>query len=118
MNGAAETQIWGLAPALAILVAAALPTHIWRWIGVLSAGRLDETSEIFVYVKAVATAIVAALIAKLIVFPDGPLTTVPAWARIGGAALGFAAYLLAGRRLAAGILAAELTLLLAFLTLR
>ncbi|MEM8551187.1 MAG: AzlD domain-containing protein [Pseudomonadota bacterium] len=110
--------LWGMAPALAILIAAALPTHIWRWLGVVSAGRLDETSEVFIYVKAVATAIVAALIAKLVVFPEGPLATIPIWARVGGAALGFAAYLVSGRRLAAGIIAGEITVALAFLTLR
>lgn len=112
-----EGSLWSLTPVVAILIAAALPTHIWRWMGVLSAGRLSETSELFVFVKAVATALVAALIAKLILFPTGPLTEVPTFARAAAAALGFAAFLIGGRRLAAGIVVSEMMLALAFVAL-
>jgi hypothetical protein len=100
----------GMGPALSILVAAALPTHMWRWLGVVLAGRLDEHSELFVWVRAVATALVAAVVAELILFPSGALASVPTAARLAAAATGFFAYLLFGRRLALGIVAAELVL--------
>ncbi len=110
--------LWGFSPYLAILLAAVLPTHIWRWLGVIFAGRLDEQSEIFIWVKAVATALVAALIAKLILFPTGPLASVPTLARAAAAAIGFAVFIVAGKRLAVGILAAELVLIGAWFSLR
>ncbi|WP_108659759.1 AzlD domain-containing protein [Acuticoccus kandeliae] len=108
----------GLSPYLAILIGAALPTHIWRWLGVLFAGRLDDQSELFTWVKAVATALVAGVISKLILFPTGPLATLDLWIRIFAAAAGFGAYLASGRRLALGVVAAELVLLISWFTLR
>jgi len=111
-------ELWGLTPLVAILLAAVLPTHIWRWLGVLFAGRLDEQSEFFVWVKAVATALVAALLAKLILFPTGPLASVPTLARIAAVAAGFGVYVVAGRRLALGILGAEIVLVAAWFSLR
>ncbi|MEM7693465.1 MAG: AzlD domain-containing protein [Pseudomonadota bacterium] len=110
--------LWGLSPYLAILLAAALPTHVWRWLGVTLSGRLDETSELFLFVKAVATALVAALIAKLILFAGGALGEVPVAARVAAAAAGFGAYLISGKRLAVGIVTAEVLLAAALLTLR
>jgi hypothetical protein len=118
MTDAALRELAGLGPYLTILLAAALPTQVWRWVGVLLAGRLDESSELFAWVRAVATALVAAVIAKLVIFPSGTLLTVPLGARVGAAAIGFAVYLVAGRRLAVGILAAELALAAAWFTLR
>ena len=111
-------DLWGLSPYLALLLAAVLPTHIWRWLGVLFAGKLDDQSEIFIWVKAVATSLVAALIAKLILFPTGPLESVPMVARAGAAIIGFAVFVVAGKRLAIGILAAELLLIGAWFSLR
>lgn len=106
-----EGTILGLSPYVAILLGAALPTHVWRWLGVLLAGRLDETSEVIVWVKAVATALLAALIAKLILDPTGPLADVPAAVRVGATALGFVAYALSGNRLFFGVATAEAALL-------
>lgn len=105
-----------LGPYLTILLVAALPTHIWRWLGVLLSGRLEEDSELFAWVRAVATALVAAVIAKLILFPAAALAVVPVYARVGAAACGFGVYLIAGKRLALGVLAAELALAAAWVT--
>ncbi|GAB5374696.1 MAG: AzlD domain-containing protein [Acuticoccus sp.] len=110
-------DLWGLSPYLALLLAAVLPTHIWRWLGVLFAGKLDDQSEIFIWVKAVATALIAALIAKIVLFADGPLAAVPTMARVGAVVLGFGAYLVSGRRLAAGIIVGELALVAAWFSL-
>ena len=105
-------------PYVAILLASCLPTQIWRWLGVLLAGRVDESSEIFVWVKSVATALVAGVIAKLILTPGGALAETPVLLRIGAIAVGFAAYLACGKRLAFGILATEVVLVGGWLTLR
>ena len=110
-------DIGGMSPYLAILLAAALPTHLWRWLGVALAGRLDDAGEVFTFVKAVATALVAAVIADLILNPSGPLATTPQTLRIAAAAAGFVVYLAGGRRLALGIAAAEAVLIGGWLAL-
>lgn len=123
MNGTstlAETApaLVTLGPYLAILVGACLPTQVWRWLGVMLAGRVDDNSEVFIWVKAVATALVASVIAKLILTPGGELGTTPVLLRIGAIAAGFAAYLATGKRLAVGIIATEAVLILGWLALR
>jgi hypothetical protein len=90
-----------------ILIAGWLATDIWRFLGVWFGGRLDPDAEILVLVRAVATALVAAVIAKLILFPSGALAASPVGLRIGAAALGFAAYFWLGRRVWLGVLVAE-----------
>lgn len=95
---------------LVIIVAGFLATDIWRWLGVLFGHRLNEESEALYWVRAVATALVMAVTAKLIVFPTGTLAGSPLWLRLGAAAIGFAVFLLAGRPVAVGV-AVPITLL-------
>lgn len=90
-------------PFVFILVAGWLATDVWRWLGVFIGNRLDETSQALVLVRAIATALVAAVIARLIVFPSGGLAETALALRIGAAALGFAAFQLAGQRIIAGV---------------
>ncbi|PHP65060.1 branched-chain amino acid transport [Zhengella mangrovi] len=97
-------------PYVFIVLAGWLPTDVWRWAGVALGGRLDETSRWMVLVRCVATALVAAVIGNLVVYPQGPLGDLPVALRIGALAAGFAAYLLAGKRMIAGILTAEAAL--------
>ncbi|MEP1207933.1 MAG: AzlD domain-containing protein [Rhizobiaceae bacterium] len=98
-------------PFLFILLAGALPTAVWRWIGVLLVGNLDDSSQWLVLVRCVATALVAAVIAQLIFEPSGALATFPFYLRISAALFGFAAFLMFGRRLFVGIISAEIALL-------
>lgn len=91
-------------PYIVIIVAGWLATDIWRWLGVLAGNRLHEGSEALNWVRAVATALVMAVTAKLVVFPTGTLETSPLWLRLAAAALGFAAFLLAGQRVIVGVL--------------
>lgn len=98
-------------PYLYILVAAWLVTDAWRFLGVALGGRLSEDSEILVLVRAIATALVAAVIANLIIAPSGPLADTPLLLRIGAAALGFVAYLLSAKRILVGIAVTEIVLL-------
>ena len=60
-------------PFVYILIAGWFATDFWRYAGVLLGRRLSETSEAFVFVRAVATALVAAVISRLILFPSGSL---------------------------------------------
>lgn len=98
-------------PYVFITLAGALPTAIWRWAGVLLVGNLDETSQWLVLIRCVATALVAAVIAQFIFFPDGALATLPLWLRVGAALTGFFVFLASGRRIIVGILTAECLLI-------
>lgn len=97
-------------PYLFILIAGWLATDAWRYLGVYLGGRLSEESDIIVLVRTLATALVAAVIANLIVFPTGALAAVPLALRIGAAAAGFCAYLWLGRNVLLALIVAEVTL--------
>ena len=99
-------------PFLFILLAGWLATDFWRFLGVALGGRMEEGSELLVLVRAVATALVAAVVGNLIVFPGGALAATPLALRVAAAALGFAAYLVGGRRMIVGIATAEAILCL------
>lgn len=90
-------------PFIVILVAGWLATDLWRWLGVLAGNRLQEGSEALHWVRAVATALVMAVTAKLVVFPTGVLETSPLWLRLAAAGMGFAAFLLSGQRVIVGV---------------
>jgi len=93
-----------------IAVAGWLATDIWRWMGVLTGSRLNEDSEALQWVRAVATALVMAVTAKLVVFPTGALAGSPLWLRIGAAGIGFLAFLLAGQRVGVAVVTSTLLL--------
>ncbi len=96
------TDVWW-APYLFIAIAGWIATDIWRWLGVLAGNRLKEGSETLNWVRAVATALVMAVTAKLIVFPTGTLEHSPMWLRIGAAAIGFVVFLIGGQRVIVGV---------------
>lgn len=100
-------------PFLFILLAGAIPTQMWRWAGAVLSRTMREDSEVLKWVKAVATALVAGLIAKLVVFPSGVLADVPVWARVGAMAVGYGVFFLTGPRIVYGIIVAELLLVMA-----
>lgn len=100
-------------PFLFILLAGAIPTQMWRWAGALLSRTMREDSEVLKWVKAVATALVAGLIAKLVVFPSGALADVPVWARVGAMVVGYGVFFITGPRIIYGIIVAELLLAIA-----
>ena len=66
---------------LVLLIAGFLPNEIWRMLGLWLGGGVDEGSELLVWVRAVATAILAGVIAQILVSPPGALASVPDWLR-------------------------------------
>jgi hypothetical protein len=102
-------------PYLFILVGGWLATDVWRFMGVYFGGRIPEDSDLLVLVRAVATALVAAVIGNLVIFPGGALAETALALRLGAAAVGFAAYLFFGKRMVVGIVVAEAVLALGFL---
>jgi hypothetical protein len=105
MNAAGGT--W---PIPAIIVAAAIVSDFWRVLGALVASRIDETSHLYRFVKCVATALIAAIVAQLVVYPTGRMAEVPLLLRLGSMAAGFAAYLVTRRSLMIGMVACEVVL--------
>jgi branched-subunit amino acid transport protein len=103
-----DTWWW---PYIFIVLAGVLPTAIWRWIGVVLVGNIDEGSQWLVLVRCVATALVAAVIAQFIFEPNGALAVVPFALRIFAALTAFAAFLFVGRRLFVGMVVGEAVLL-------
>ncbi|MEM8837972.1 MAG: AzlD domain-containing protein [Pseudomonadota bacterium] len=106
---ASPFQDWN--PFLFIILAGAIPTQMWRWMGAVFSASLAEDSEILIWVKAVATALVSALIANLVVFPSGALADVPLIVRVSALGVGFATYLIWRGHIIWGILAGEAVLL-------
>lgn len=88
---------------LALAGICALAHEPWRWLGFVLGRNLSVDSPVFLWVRAVATALVAGLVMKLVVFPAGTLAAVPAIVRLVALAGGIALYRLAGDRLAAGV---------------
>ena len=98
--------------ALAVLfVAGVIPNQIWRMLGLWFGGGIDEGSELLVWVRAVATAILAGVIAQIVVQPPGALASVPDLLRYGAVAAGFAVFLLSRKSIFAGVIAGEIVLL-------
>jgi hypothetical protein len=89
---------------LVLLLIAALAHEPWRWAGLVVGQRLDAEGEIFRWVRAVSTALVAALVARLALFPAGALEAVPLPVRIGAFASGLAFFFFGGRRVWAAVM--------------
>ena len=68
------SEFFGSPHALLILVLAGfLPNEVWRMAGLWFGAGVDEGSEVLVWVRAVATAILAGVIAQILVQPPGAL---------------------------------------------
>lgn len=113
MTAGMSTVGSGWWPYLFIVLAGFAATDFWRFLGVFLSARIDEASEILRWVRAIATALVAGLVARLVVFPVGDLATAGQLARLGAVAVGIAVFFAFRRSMLAGILAGEAALLAA-----
>ena len=100
-----------IGPYLALILVGLLPNEVWRVLGLVVVRGLSEDSQIIVWVRAVATAILAGVMAQLIMTTSGALAAIPLFVRIGAAALGFAAFLVARRSVFVGVLVGEMLFL-------
>ena len=98
-------------PYLALILIGFLPSEVWRWLGVELSNGLDDKSELMVWVRAVATATLAAVVAKLLFFPSGALDLQPVELRAGALFVGLVAFLLVRKSVLAGVLMGEATLI-------
>lgn len=87
-----------------------LPNEVWRVLGVLFGRRIDAESVWMQWVQAVATALLAAVVARLLLVPSGALVALPLALRVGAVASGIAGFLAVRRSVLAGVLTAEAVL--------
>lgn len=98
-------------PYVVLILVGFLPNEVWRALGLVLARGLNEESEIVVWSRAVAVAILAGVIAKLIVFPSGDLANIALALRVAAAVCGFVAFLLVKRSVFIGVLVGEVVLI-------
>jgi branched-subunit amino acid transport protein len=96
---------------MVLLLAGFLPNEVWRMLGLWLGGGVDEGSELLVWVRAVATAILAGVIAQILVFPPGALASVPGLLRYGAVAAGLLIFIATRRSIFAGVVCGEVVML-------
>ena len=104
--------ISALWPYFLLVLLGYLPNEVWRVFGLVMARGLNEDSELVVWSHAVATAILAGVIAKLIVFSPGALLSIPLTVRVTAVVCGFIAFLAVKRSVFVGVAVGEAVLLL------
>jgi branched-subunit amino acid transport protein len=95
---------------LVLVIAGFLPNEVWRMLGLWLGGGVDEGSEILVWVRAVATAILAGVIAQILLSPPGALGSVPDWLRYAAVAAGFTAFAVTRRSTLVGVVSGEIVM--------
>ncbi|MFO0294390.1 MAG: AzlD domain-containing protein [Rhodospirillales bacterium] len=96
---------WSPLDAHAAALVGALATYLWRGFGVAMGSRIDPGGRAFAWLSCVAFAVLAALIARLIVYPAGSLAALPTMGRVGAALLAAAIFLLLRRSVLLGCIA-------------
>ena len=61
---------------LIIIIVTSIATYLSRFLGVLSSEKIKETSKIFRWFNCLAYSTLAALIARIVIFPSGTLNEV------------------------------------------
>lgn len=97
----ADSTLW----ALTLMVVGGLVTYFWRALGVALSGRIDAGSRLFEWVACVAYALLAGLIARMILLPNGPLAAAASPDRIAAAVIALAIFFLTRRNIGLGVAA-------------
>ncbi len=96
-----------IAPYLALILFGFLPSEVWRTLGVFASRRIDEGSELFLFVRSVATVLLVGVVAKIVLLPSRDLAIVPIWARCVAIGVSMLAFFAGGRSVFVAILAGE-----------
>ena len=102
---------WLVEPYVALILLGFLPSEVWRWLGIILGRGLDEESELILWVRGVATALVAGVVARIVLFPPGALAGVPLEVRLTALACGFLAFYFIRRSPFAGVIVGEAVLI-------
>ena len=65
-----------------VIIVTSLATYLSRFLGVISAEKIKETSKIFRWFNCLAYSTLAALIARIVIFPSGLLSEVDYFVRV------------------------------------
>lgn len=101
----------------ALLGAGFAVTYVWRFLGVLAVKRIKPDGDLLLWVRAVATALIAALVMRISFSPAGVLADTAMLSRAAALAMGLGAYYLF-RRVELGVAAAVVTLACTEIVLR
>jgi len=89
-----------------------LVTYAWRGAGVALSGRMGAEGPFLRWVTSVAYALLAGLIARMIVLPQGGLADTPLLVRLSAALVAFGVYFLARRNILLGVMAGTFWLII------
>lgn len=87
------------------ILVGALVTYAWRAAGVALSGKIDPNSALMRWTSCVAYALLAGLIARLIVAPQGSLGETALWMRLSAAGMALLVYFLCRRSIPLGVAA-------------
>ena len=65
-----------------VILVTSFATYLSRFLGVVSSEKIDATSKIFRWFNCIAYSILAALIARIVIFPAGVLEEADLWIRL------------------------------------
>lgn len=87
------------------IIIGAVVTYAWRAGGVALSGRIDPNSALMRWIACVAYALLAGLIARLILSPQGQLGETALWMRLSAAGVSAFAYFICRRSIPLGVIA-------------
>ena len=65
-----------------VILVTSFATYLSRFLGVVSSEKINTTSKIFRWFNCIAYSILAALIARIVIFPAGVLEEAELWVRL------------------------------------
>ena len=82
-----------------VILVTSFATYLSRFLGVVSSEKIDETSKLFKWFNCIAYSILAALIARMVIFPSGGLQEADLWLRLFVVIICIIVYLLSKKNL-------------------
>jgi branched-subunit amino acid transport protein len=67
-------------------------TYVWRLLGVMAVAHIDPESDLLLWVRAVSTALVAALVMRIVIAPSGVLADIGLVSRLAAIAVGIGVF--------------------------
>lgn len=94
-----DWRLWG------IVLLCGFATYVWRALAVVVGGRISPESEAFKLFSCIAYAMVAGLISRMVILPEGVLAEAPLAYRLVGIGVAVGVFFALRRNLAAGVFA-------------
>jgi|TARA_B100001250_G_scaffold263369_1_gene226957 branched-subunit amino acid transport protein len=84
---------------LIVIIVTSLATYLSRFLGVISAEKIKETSKMFRWFNCLAYSTLAALIARIVIFPSGAMSEIDYFIRFVVVILSIAVFYLTKKNL-------------------